>query len=64
MIDNVLEALNRAADELSPADIDTIIKHYRHARANYEGGVKPKAEAIDLVKALNIKPKQERDRRF
>jgi hypothetical protein len=64
MIDNVLEALNRAATEYQPGDIDTIIAHYRHARANYEGGVKPKAEAVDLVKFMNIKPKQERDRRF
>ena len=61
MSDPVLEALNRAAEEVTPADLDRIIAHLRKHRKDYEAGVKPKkADDIDLVKALKIeKPKIE-----
>ncbi len=56
MSDPVLEALNRAAEEVTPSDLDHIIAHLRKHRKDYEGGVKPKkVDDIDLVKALDIK---------
>ena len=61
MNDPVLEALNRAADEVEPEDIDKIIAYLRKTRAQFESGVKPKKEgevsAEEVLKALNIKPK-------
>ncbi len=54
MNDPVFEALNRAADEVSPQDIDDIIAHLRRSRKDYESGVKPKKEEVNLVKALKI----------
>jgi hypothetical protein len=55
MNDPVFEALNRAADEVSPQDIDDIIAYLRRSRKDYESGVKPKKEEVNLVKALQIK---------
>ena len=55
MSDPVFEALNRAADEVSPQDIDDIIAYLRRSRKDYESGVKPKKEEVNLVKALQIK---------
>lgn len=54
MSDPVFEALNRAADEVSPQDIDDIIAYLRKSRKDYESGVKPKKEEVNLVKALKI----------
>lgn len=60
MSDPVLEALNRAADETTPEDIERIIAYLRKSRAQYEGGAKPKKEgaasAEELIKALAISP--------
>ena len=55
MSDPVFEALNRAADEVTPQDIDDIIAYLRRSRKDYESGVKPKKEEVNLVKALQIK---------
>jgi len=55
MNDSVFEALNRAADEVTPQDIDDIIAYLRKSRKDYESGVKPKKEEVNLVKALQIK---------
>jgi len=55
MNDPVFEALNRAAEEVSPQDIDDIIAYLRRSRKDYESGVKPKKEEVNLVKALQIK---------
>jgi hypothetical protein len=55
MNDPVFEALNRAAEEVTPQDIDDIIAYLRKSRSNYESGVKPKKEEVNLVKALQIK---------
>ena len=52
MSDPVLEALNRAADEVTPEDIDTIIAYLRKARRDFDGGIKPKKETPDLMEAL------------
>lgn len=38
--DPIFEALNRAADECSPEDIDTIIAYIRKSKAAYERGEK------------------------
>jgi hypothetical protein len=54
-MDPVFEALNRAAEEVSPQDIDDIIAYLRRSRKDYESGVKPKKEEVNLVKALHIK---------
>jgi len=54
MNDPVFEALNRAAEEVSPQDIDDIIAYLRRSRKDYESGVKPKKEEVNLVKALKI----------
>jgi len=54
MNDPVFEALNRAAEEVSPQDIDDIITYLRRSRKDYESGVKPKKEEVNLVKALKI----------
>jgi hypothetical protein len=54
MSDPVFEALNRAAEEVSPQDIDDIIAYLRRSRKDYESGVKPKKEEVNLVKALKI----------
>jgi hypothetical protein len=54
MNDPVFEALNRAAEEVTPQDIDDIIAYLRKSRKDYESGVKPKKEEVDLVKALKI----------
>ena len=72
MSDPVLEALNRAADEVSPQDLDTIIDYLRKARRDFDAGVKPKKEGPDLMEALRKtnpslgKPKlpKDFDRRF
>jgi hypothetical protein len=66
MDDPVLEALNRAADEVTPVDIDNIIAYLRKQRANFEAGVKPKKETVNLVEALKIEPKRSfsKGRRF
>ena len=55
MSDPVFEALNRAAEEVTPQDIDDIIAYLRRSRKDYESGVKPKKEEVNLVKALQIK---------
>jgi hypothetical protein len=55
MNDPVFEALNRAAEEVTPQDIDDIIAYLRRSRKDYESGVKPKKEEVNLVKALQIK---------
>ena len=55
MNDPVFEAINRAANENSPQDLDLVIAELRKQRANYESGVKPKKEEVNLVKALQIK---------
>jgi len=55
MNDPVFEALNRAADEVTPQDIDDIITYLRKSRKDYESGVKAKKEEVNLVKALQIK---------
>ncbi len=54
MNDPVFEALNRAAEEVTPQDIDDIIAYLRRSRKDYESGVKPKKEEVNLVKALKI----------
>jgi hypothetical protein len=54
MNDPVFEALNRAAEEVTPKDIDDIIAYLRRSRKDYESGVKPKKEEVNLVKALKI----------
>jgi len=64
MNDPILETLNRAAEELTPSDIDSIIAYMRKQRANFEAGVKPKKETVDLVQALQIKKNVERVGRF
>jgi hypothetical protein len=64
MSDPILETLNRAAEELTPQDIDTIIAYMRKQRTNFESGVKPKKETVDLVQALGIKKNVERVGRF
>jgi hypothetical protein len=54
MNDPVLEALNRAADEVSPEDIDQIIAYLRKTRQNFELGIKPKKEgAVSTEEVLN-----------
>jgi len=53
--DPVFEALNRATEEVTPQDIDDIIAYLRRSRKDYESGVKPKKEEVNLVKALQIK---------
>lgn len=58
MNDPVLEALNRAAEEVTPQDLDKIILYLRKSKKDYESGAKPKKEGeVDLIKALGIGPK-------
>jgi len=45
MSDPVFEALNRAAEEVTPSDLDYSIAHLRKHRKDYEAGVKPKKRA-------------------
>ena len=53
--DPVLEALNRAAEEVTPDDIDRIIAYLRRSRGAYERGEKPKkSDAPELSKLLNL----------
>jgi len=52
MSDPVLEALNRAADEVTPEDIDTIIAYLRKSRRDFDAGLKPKKETPDLMEAI------------
>jgi phage terminase Nu1 subunit (DNA packaging protein) len=55
MSDNpVREALNRAADEVTPEDIDEIIKYLRKHRAHIAAGGKAKKEKedVDIAKLL------------
>lgn len=58
--DPVLEALNRAAEECSPQDIDNVIAYLRKSRAAWENGEKPKkndAPALtDLLKQHGVSP--------
>jgi len=56
MADPVLEALNRAAEELSPADIDNVIAYLRRTKKSSDSGAKPKKEGadVDLTKILKI----------
>jgi hypothetical protein len=58
MNDPILEALNRAAEELTPQDIDTLIAYYRKTRSQYESGAKPKKEGEvskeELMAKLNL----------
>jgi len=56
MSDPVLEALNRAAEEMSPADIDVVIAYLRKTKKSFDFGAKPKKEGadVDLTKILNI----------
>lgn len=56
MNDPILEALNRAAEEMSPADIDAVIAHLRKTKLAYDRGEKPKKEGqIDnLAEVLGI----------
>jgi hypothetical protein len=58
MADPILEALNRAPQEITEDDLDKIIKYLRESRASFMAGVKPKKEGsdIDLVAKLGIKP--------
>ena len=56
-IDPVLEALNRAAAEISALDIDHIIAYLRKQRGAWEKGEKPKKnEAPKLDKLLGLSP--------
>jgi hypothetical protein len=59
MDDPVNEALNRAALEVTPVDIDNIIAFLRKSKASYEKGEKPKkeGEGFDVLAALNVVPK-------
>lgn len=52
MSDPVLEALNRAAEEVTPADIDKIIAYLRKARTGGKAPTKSGAEPVDLVEKL------------
>lgn len=55
--DPVLEALNRAAEEVTPQDIDHIIVYLRKARGAWEKGEKPKKnDAPELNKLLKLSP--------
>jgi hypothetical protein len=55
MQDPVLEALSRAAEEVTPDDLDNIIAYLRKSKKDYESGAKPKKDGeIDLLKTLNI----------
>lgn len=58
MSDPVLEALNRAPQEITEDDMVKIIKYLRESRANIMAGIKPKKEGadVDLVAKLGIKP--------
>lgn len=60
MNDPVLEALNRAAEEVTPADVDQVIAYLRKTRQNYESGVKPKKEGeisrAEIMAKLKIGP--------
>lgn len=59
MNDLVLEALNRAADEVTSEDIDAIIAYYRKDRVRYERGEKPKKEGEeeDIMSVIKVQPK-------
>jgi hypothetical protein len=55
MTDPVLEALNRAAEEVTPADIDIVIDYLRKAKGQWDRGEKPKKnDAPGLDKLLNL----------
>lgn len=56
--DPVLEALNRAPQEITEDDMSRIIKYLRESRANIMAGIKPVKEGsnVDLVAKLGIKP--------
>lgn len=58
MNDPVHEALNRAADECSPEDIDEIIKFIRNSKASYERGEKPKKEGAEenILDVIKVTP--------
>lgn len=68
MADPVFEALNRAALECTPEDIDIQIAYLRKAKLQLDSGVKPKKEGadIDLRAVLKVTPKvsDDFDRRF
>jgi len=56
--DPVIEALNRAPQDVTEDDMVKIITFLRQSRASIQSGVKPKKEGsdVDLVKVLGIKP--------
>jgi hypothetical protein len=51
MTDIVLEALNRAAEEHTPEDIDAIIAFLRKSQAAYSAGKKPEKEGGEVTAA-------------
>lgn len=59
MMDPVLEALNRSAEEHTPEDIDAIIAFLRKSYHAYVAGEKPKKEGdgVDVAAVLKIEPK-------
>lgn len=60
MDDPVQLALNRAAEEVTPEDIEHVIQYLRAHRAQHLSGVKVKKEKVEVKLedlGLNIKPK-------
>lgn len=67
MTDLVLEALNRAPDQMTDDDLDRVISYLRKSRQHFETtgkAAKKEGADINLAKLLDIKPKTgEVDRR-
>jgi len=65
MSDPVLEALNRAAEERTPEDVERVIAYLRKTRQNHDAGIKTKKETDISLDLAPLKPHFKLDdRRF